>query len=87
MARNLHEKQRQDLAKAVGFWCHDSHHNSELDDKTDIPCSVTSTQRLLITRISKREFLVLKKLHWIIHKSLFGEAAAKSDWELSGVVN
>lgn len=87
MERIPHQKQRQDLAKAVGFWGHDSHHNSELDDKTGIPCDDISTRTLINALLTNRKSNVLNELWCLIHKSLFGEAAAKSDRALSGVVS
>jgi hypothetical protein len=46
-----------------------------------------ATQRLLVALLIDRKSLVLNEILSIIHKSLFGEAAAKSDLARSGFVH
>jgi hypothetical protein len=71
----------------VRFRGPNDHHNNELDDRTDAHCDDRYAQglfnALLISRINR----VLSEIRWIIHKSLFGEAAAKSDCARSGFVH
>jgi hypothetical protein len=79
-----HQKQRQDMAKVVGFRGPNAHHNNELDDRADAHCGDRYAQRLFNALLVNRINLVLSEIPWIIHKSLFGEAAAKSNLARSG---
>jgi hypothetical protein len=53
----------------------------------DIRCDGRATQRLLDALLINRKSLVLNKILPIVHKSPFGEAAAKSDCARSGFVH
>jgi hypothetical protein len=79
-----HQKQRQDLAKVVGFRGPDGHHNNVRDDRTDAHCDDRYAQGLFNALLVSRTTRVLSKIRWIIHRSIFGEAAAKSDCARSG---
>jgi hypothetical protein len=65
----------------VGFRGPNGHRNNELDDKIDVHRVDRSTQRLSNARLVSQINHVLSEILSIIHniKSLFGEAAAKSD--------
>jgi hypothetical protein len=82
-----HPKQRQDLAKVVGFRGPNGHHNNVLDDRTDSHCDGRYAQRLFSALQVDRIELVLSKIRWVTCKSPFGEAAAKSDLARSGFVH
>jgi hypothetical protein len=63
----------------VGFRGPNSHHNNELDDKVNVHLVDRSTQGLSNALLVSRINHVLSEILSTIHKSLFGEAAAKSD--------
>jgi hypothetical protein len=63
----------------MGFRGPNGHHNNELDDRTDAHCDDRYAQELSNALLGSRTNRVLNKILLIIHKSLFGEAAAKSD--------
>jgi hypothetical protein len=63
----------------VGFRGPNGHRNNELDDKLDVHRIDGSTQGHSNTLLSSRINHVLSEILSIIRKSLFGEAAAKSD--------
>jgi hypothetical protein len=71
----------------VGFRGPNGHHNNELDDRTDAHFNDRYTQGLFNALLVNRIKLVLSEIRWTIRKSLFGEAAAKSDLARSGFVH
>jgi hypothetical protein len=71
----------------VGLRGPNGHHNNELNDRTDARCDDRYAQGLFNALLVSRINRVLSEIRWIIHKSLFGEAAAKSDCARSGFVH
>ena len=71
----------------MGFRGPIGYHNNELDDRTDTPCGDIYAQGLSKVLLVNRTRFVLSEIRWVIYKSLFGEAAAKSDLARSGFVH
>jgi hypothetical protein len=71
----------------VGFRGPNGHHNNELDDRTDTHCDDRYAQGLFNVLLVNRIRFVFSEIPWVIHKSLFGGAAAKSDLARSGFVH
>jgi hypothetical protein len=70
----------------MGFRGPNGHHNNVLDDRTDAHCDDRYAQGLSNALLVSRTTRVLSEIRWVICKSLFGEAAAKSDLARSGFV-
>jgi hypothetical protein len=70
----------------MGFRGPNGHHNNVLDDRTDAHCDDRYAQGLSNALLVSRTNRVLSEIRWVICKSLFGEAAAKSDLARSGFV-
>jgi hypothetical protein len=71
----------------MGFRGPNGHHNNVLDDRTDAHCEDRYTQGLSNALLVSRTNRVLSEIRWVIHKSLFGGATAKSDLARSGFVH
>jgi hypothetical protein len=71
----------------MGFRGPNGYHNHELNDRTYDRCDNRYAQGLSNALLVNRIKLVLSEIRWVIHKSLFGEAAAKSDLARNGFVH
>jgi hypothetical protein len=70
----------------MGFRGPNGHHNNELDDRTVAHCDDRYARGLSNALLVSRTNRVLSEIRWVLCKSLFGEAAAKSDLARSGFV-
>jgi hypothetical protein len=81
------------LFKKSTFWCGNGRSHCatllgrQSQHRLDDPYDDRATQRLFEELLIDRKSLIFNKILTIIHKSLFGEAAAKSDLARNGFVH